>query len=85
MQKENVQQIIMEYARENFNAYPESYPIEEGLSTSEAMENAQDLGKNYFEHRNEIEVERDDALDITEIDYVEFVKAAFEDWVQNQI
>lgn len=85
MKKNNVETIVRELASENFNLYPESYPIENGIATDEASENAQDLGSRYFEVRTENEIERDQELGITEIDYVEWVMEEFGAWVQETI
>jgi len=84
MNRSNVETIIQELARDNFNLYSDDYQIKNNEATSEAMETAQDLGIRYFEHRNENEIERDDSLNITKIDYVDFVMDAFSVWVQNQ-
>lgn len=85
MQKQNIETIVKEYATENFNLYPESYPLVDGLLSEEGALNYQDLAVNYWDHRNESEVERDNALDITKIDYVDWVGEAISTWIQEQI
>lgn len=85
MKKQNVEVIVRELARQNFNLYPESYPIEDGLATNEATENAQDLAKNYWDNRTELDEERDNGCGVSKIDYVEWVCAEFSDWVQEEI
>lgn len=76
---------IYDLATENFNLYPESYPLnDDGTATDEASESVQDLATNYFENRTELDAERDEKADVTEIDYVEICMAAFAEWVQNQ-
>ena len=78
MKTENVQSIIRDLAYDNFNMYPESYPLNEnGTATGEASMAVQDLASNYFDNRQEAEIERDEELGITEIDYVEWCMAAF--------
>jgi hypothetical protein len=85
MKRENIEKIIKELATQNFNRYPESYPIVLGLVTNEAAETAQDLGKSYYQNRTEDEIERDEMNGVTEIDYVEWVMAAFGEWVREAI
>lgn len=85
MKRENIKKIIKELATQNFNLYPESYPIVLGLVTNEAAEAAQNLGIAYYQSRTEDEIERDEMNGITEIDYVEWVMEAFGEWVQEAI
>jgi hypothetical protein len=78
MKTENVKQTIQELFRQNFNLYPASYPLtESGLATNEASETVADVAKAYFEHRNESEIERDENLGITMIDYVDWCMDEF--------
>lgn len=65
MKIENVKQIIQELASENFEIYPESYPIEDNEFSYEAAENMQELAKGYWDNRDENEIERDSDLGIT--------------------
>ena len=85
MKNENVKQIIQELARQNFNLYPESYPLENGLSTDEATTTAQEVAIGYWDNRNETEIERDEELSITKIDYVNWVMAEYESFIQEKI
>jgi hypothetical protein len=88
MTKKNIEQIIREMFRQNFSLYPESYPLTTGpvnnqikneggdlLVTDEAVINAQDVAKGYWSVRNEDEIERDERVGVTEIDYVDWVMA----------
>ena len=78
MKTENVQSIIRDLAYANFNMYPECYPLnEDGAATDEASMAVQDLASNYYDNRQEAEIERDEELGITETDYVEWCMAAF--------
>ena len=78
MKKDNVEQIIRELFRQNFNLYPESYPMhDDGRATNEASENVADVAKGYYANRTEDEVLRDEELNITEIDYVEWCMEEF--------
>jgi hypothetical protein len=78
MKKQNVEQIIKELFRQNYNLYPESYPLNEnGEAENEASENVADVAKGYYANRTESEIERDEQLGITEIDYVEWCMAEF--------
>ena len=85
MKKQNVEQIIKELANQNFNLYPESYPRLDGLATNDATENAQDLAAGYFDNREELDKTRDEELEITKIDYVDWVCEEFGKWVQEQL
>lgn len=84
MGKQQIEQIIKDLARDNFNLYSEQYELKNGLATSEATETAQDLAINYYDNRTNEEIERDEDENITQIDYVNFVMAEFETWVQKQ-
>lgn len=88
MKKEHIEQIIRELFRQNYNAYPERYPLtKEHLSNSfknkkkepivmdETVVNAQEVAKGYWAERNEDEIERDEKAGVTQIDYVEWVMA----------
>lgn len=78
MKTANVESIIKDLAYDNFNMYPESYPLNEnGTATDEASMAVQDLASNYFDNRQEAEIERDEELGITEMDYVEWCMNAF--------
>lgn len=85
MNKSNVEQIVQEVATENFNLYPEDYPIENGVISSEVAEFVQDLAINYYENRTELDAKRDEVAEVTKIDYVDFVMAAFSTWVQEKV
>ena len=75
----NVERIIKQIATENFKLYPECYPINNNrTATDEATENVKELAKGYFRERNDFEIERDEKAGITEEDYIEWVKEAFE-------
>lgn len=76
MNKQNIEQIIRELFRENFNLYPESYPLgENGLMSDEGTITAQEVAKGYYANRAEFEIERDEKAGVTEIYYVEWVMA----------
>jgi len=78
MKTANVESIVKDLAYDNFNMYPESYPLNEnGTATDEASMAVQDLASNYFDNRQEAEIERDEDLGITKIDYVEWCMNAF--------
>lgn len=85
MNQQNAKQIIQELARANFNMYPHSYPLVDGLATEEATINAQELAIGYHDNRTEIDAERDEELGITKIDYVDWVMEEFSTWVQNEL
>ncbi len=76
---------VAELATQNFNLYPEDYEIKDGLATNDASEAAQDLAISYFNNREDLEIEQENELDITQIDYVEAVMTAFSEWVQECI
>jgi len=84
MNKENVEQIIKELANDNFRMYPESYHLDDNLATNEASENVQELGISYFQHRNEHEIERDEELNISQIDYVEWCMEEFSNLIEEK-
>jgi len=80
----NIRTIVMELATTNFRMYPENYPLNsDGLATDEASENAQELAISYYEHRDELEVERDEKAGINKADYVDFVMDAFNSFLTN--
>lgn len=82
MNKQNIEQIIRELFRQNFNLYPELYPLtEDGLMSDEGTTNAQDVAKGYWDMRTEDEAERDEKAGVTEIDYVEWVMAELADLI----
>lgn len=83
MNKQNVKQTIQELAGQNFNLYPEMYKPVNGLATEESILTAQQVAISYWEHREEDEIERDEDLGITKIDYVDWVMAEYETYVQN--
>jgi len=70
-------QAVTELAKEHFSLYPEDYPIENGMATNEASENVSDLAKGYWDHRTELDTQRDEDGSVTLIDYVEWCQAAF--------
>lgn len=76
---------IKALATENFNLYPENYPLTTEVATDEATEAAQDLAVSFFENKNEGEEIRDEQEGITQIDYTEWVMEAFAEWVQNNL
>lgn len=80
MQKQNIQQIIRELFRANFNLYPEHYPLTDGgLMSEEGTTHAQEVAKGYWSERNNDEIERDKKAGVTEIDYVKWVMAELSD------
>jgi len=76
MKTADVESIVKELAYDNFNMYPKSYPLKNGAATDEASMAVQDLASNYFDNRQKAEIERDEELGITEIDYVEWCMSA---------
>lgn len=82
MKTQNIEQIIKESARRNFNLYPDCYHLENELSTEEATISAQELAISYWEHREEDEIERDEKFNISKIDYVEWVMQEFANFIE---
>jgi hypothetical protein len=72
---------IFENATFCFNDYPECYPIENGLATDEAVINAQEIAISYYNETTEHENE----TGLNQIDYLNIVMSAFENWVQKQL
>ena len=82
MSAQNISQIIRDLFRQNFNLYPELYPLTEaGLMSEEGTTNAQDAAKGYWDMRNEDEAERDEKAGVTEIDYLKWVMAELSDLI----
>lgn len=76
MKKEDIETIIRDLFKQNFNAYPDHYLLTpSGLMSSEGTTQAQEVAKGYWNERNEDEIERDEKAGVTEIDYVEWVMA----------
>lgn len=76
MKKQNIEQVIRELFRDNFNLYSELYALtEDGLMSEEGTTNAQGAAMGYWDMRNEDEAERDEQAGVTQIDYVEWVMA----------
>ena len=79
--RENIQNIIRDLAGENFTAYPECYPIENGKLTDICLNSLDVLAEMYWDNRAESEIERDfnaypDAVTIE--DYKNWVLWKFE-------
>lgn len=74
MNKEQVQQAVTE----NFNAYPEDYPIENGKATKEAMESVQSISESYWKIRPRQQPFESYSKQV----YVEWVLEAFQSWVK---
>lgn len=85
MQKQNVEQIIRDLAKANFNLYPENFEIDNMLSTEMATLEAQELSNMYWDNRTDNEIKRDDNLGIIKTDYQDWVMAAYETYVQGVI
>jgi hypothetical protein len=82
MNKENVEQLIKQLTRECINAYPDAYPVNiDGTATDVASMAVADIASSYWENRNENEIERDENLNITESDYVEWCLETFSDLI----
>lgn len=82
MKKQDIENVIRELFRQNFNAYPENYPLADGgLMSEEGTTQAQDVAKGYWSERNEDEIERDEKSGVTEIDYVEWVMKELSDLI----
>ena len=64
MNKQNIEQIIRDLFRQNFNLYPEIYsdPVE-------AITAAKDASKGYWDVRTPDEEQRDSAANVTLQDY----------------
>lgn len=62
-----VNQIISDLFLDNYSAYPADY------AGPDAKENAIAVAKGYFANRSEEEIDRDNALEVTEADYIEIV------------
>lgn len=91
MNKRNVETIIKDLFSQNYTSYEENYPLEEVfpdfintgskysyfIATEEATTNVQNTAINYFENRSKEEIERDEQLGITQIDYVEWCMEKF--------
>lgn len=82
MNRQNIETLIRDLFRQNFNAYPESYPLtDDGLMSEEGTTCAQDNAKRYWAVRTEFEIERDEKAGVTEIDYVEWVMVELSDLI----
>jgi hypothetical protein len=77
MDKNNVSRIIIDQASQNITLYPDSYPIEGDRLSYEGTLNLLSLAQSYWDTRNETEIQRDDTLNITLEDYVNWVGEAF--------
>lgn len=83
--RENIQNIIRDLASENFTAYPECYPIENGKPTQECLDALDLLAESYFDNRQESEIERDqNAINepVTLEDYKNWVLLKFESFIE---
>lgn len=78
-----VKQIIQELARHNFNLYPESYALVDGLSTDESTTTAQEVANGYWNNRNELEIKRDEQLGIIKTDYQDWVMSEYDIYIQS--
>lgn len=68
---ENVKQVIQELFSQNFNLYPESYPLNaDGSVSNEAKDAAENVARQYYAVRTDEEIDRDSQLNINEEDYV---------------
>lgn len=77
MNRQNISQIVRELFRDNYNLYPESYPLTEGgLMSEEGKICAQEVARGYWDVREEAEIERDEKAGVTENDYIEWVMSA---------
>jgi hypothetical protein len=86
MKKENIKQIIQDSARENFNSYSNDYPIRtiDNIPAKEAYENACQLAISYYEIRDDEEVNRDQQLEISMQDYINWVQLELGNWAENK-
>jgi len=71
MQRENIETIIRELFRQNYNAYPDSYHDTVAGSINTAL----DTAKGYWDYRDETEIERDTQVGVALTDYENWVKA----------
>jgi len=83
MKKSNIEQIIKELARDNFRLYTESYPLENNLASLEACENLSELAMNYWNSRDESEIERDRAERVILADYFIWIQDAFNELLEH--
>lgn len=75
--KEIIKERIKDLWKENYHHYIDDYQINgDGIYTTEAIEVAQDVAISYFENRTEYEINRDTELDVSQVDYVDFVMEA---------
>jgi len=81
MTRSQLETAIFENATNCFDNYPENYPIKNGLATDEAAINAQEIAISYYNERTEHENE----TGLNQIDYLNIVMSAFENWVQKQL
>jgi hypothetical protein len=82
MEKKDVEQLIKELTRDCVKAYPEAYPINlNGTATDVASMGVADIASSMFAERNVIEIKRDENLNITESDYVEWSMQAFSELI----
>lgn len=78
MKTENVEQIIRELFRLNYNSNPESYPAPaDGLFSEEGDDNAEQWSIDLWNNRTESEIERDEELCISIKEYQDWVKQEF--------
>lgn len=78
-----VKTIIKELATQNFDSYPQDYKIEDGKATEETAINILSLAENYWDHRSDDEIERDENLNLDKEDYAVWCEEAFRDWLEN--
>ena len=76
MTKANIEQTVRGLFQQYFYANIDAYPLTgKGTMTHEGAENAKDWALTLYSSRNETQIFRDEELDITSIDYVEWVMA----------
>ena len=66
MNRQNIQQIIRDLFKDNFNAYPDDYSIS---NNQQARLNARITAREYWENRTAEEIERDKNAGVTRHDY----------------
>ncbi len=84
MEKKDVQKIIIDLAYNAYTSCPESYPVNEDNQPVEFTQYAIcELATGYWDERNELEIQRDQDLEISIEDYLVFCESAFTKFTEN--
>lgn len=86
MNIDNVKQIIQELARENYRLYSDGFSFysEGGPLSNAEISLAGSVAEGYWHNRQESEIERDEELEITVMDYRFWVIQATEEAAANR-